>query len=192
MRTHWWFAYSRSMVRPEVIFIPVAVLALWTLAVLFLVGFRRVHAARSGRVSPDAFRLGESPEVPADVTVANRHLMNLLEVPVLFYVVVLGYYVTRRVDGPAIFLAFAFVLLRLVHSFIHLTSNRIISRLIAFTSSSVALLALWLWFLWRLSASHAPGFARWPSLPASMFPEATPALLQAGGATTAATNTHRT
>ena len=159
MRAHWRFGYNRSIVRPEVILIPVAVLALWTQAVLFLTGFRRVHAARSGRVSPDAFRLGESAEVPADVTVANRHLMNLLEVPVLFYVVALGYYVTRRADGPAVFLAWAFVLLRLVHSFIHLTSNRILPRLIAFTSSSVALLALWLWFLWRLSPSHALALA---------------------------------
>jgi hypothetical protein len=81
--------------RPESIFGPMAVLALWTLGVVFLTGFRRVQAARAGRVRPGAFRLGEDPEVPDDVKVVNRNLMNLLEVPVLFYVVCLGCYVTR-------------------------------------------------------------------------------------------------
>ena len=34
--------------------------------------------------------------MPADVTVWNRNLMNLLEMPLLFYVVSIAFYVTHR------------------------------------------------------------------------------------------------
>ena len=134
----------------ESIFVPVTVLAIWTLVVVFLTGLRRVRAARAGRVPPGAFRVGESAAVPDDVAVVNRHLMNLLEMPLLFYVVVLGFYVTRRVEAITVGLSWAYVALRLMHSFIHLTSNRIIPRLMTFAASNIALLAMWLWFLWRL------------------------------------------
>jgi hypothetical protein len=69
--------------KPEAIFVPAAGLALWTQLVAFLTGMTRVRAARAGRVSPGAFKFGESPEVPNDVAVVNRNLMNLLEMPVL-------------------------------------------------------------------------------------------------------------
>lgn len=140
----------------EAIFVPVAVLAIWTLGVLFLTGLRRVQAARAGRVSPGAFRLGESPEVPADLVVLNRHLMNLLEMPVLFYVVVLAFYATRRVEAITVWLSWAYVALRLAHSFVHLTSNRIISRLMTFAAGNVVLLAMWVWFLWRVTSALTP------------------------------------
>ena len=74
--------------KPEAIFGPVSVLALWTGFILFLTGFRRIRAVRAGRVPRNAFRLGDSGEVPHDVAVSNRNLMNLLEMPVLFYAVV--------------------------------------------------------------------------------------------------------
>src|SRR5438105_4586019 len=109
--------------RAEAIFQPTSVLALWTGAVLFLTGLARVRAVRARRLSPQAFRPGESPAVPAEVAVLNRNFMNLLEMPVLFYVVSLGFYVGHAVDGTALRLAWGYVALRLVHSAIHLTFN---------------------------------------------------------------------
>ena len=134
----------------QAIFGPVCVLALWTLLVLYMTGSRRVRAALSGRVPRDAFRLGESDDVPPDVSVVNRNLMNLLEVPVLFYVVCISLYVTHQVNSVVVALAWLYVLLRVVHSFVHLTSNRIMQRLIAHAASNFTLLAIWLWFLYRV------------------------------------------
>jgi hypothetical protein len=136
--------------RTERIFVPVAVLAIWTVLVVFLTGLRRVQAVRAGRVPRGAFRFGESAEVPADVVVVNRHLMNLLEMPILFYVVALGFYVTQYVEASIVGLAWAYVALRLMHSFIHLTSNRIIPGLMTFAAGNVALAALWIMFLRRV------------------------------------------
>jgi hypothetical protein len=136
--------------KPEAIFGPVSVLATWTAAVVFLTGFVRIRAVRRGRVPRNAFRLGELPEVPADVTVANRNLMNLLEVPLLFYVVCIAAYTTRHAEPRFVALAWAYVGLRLVHSLIHLTTNRVIHRLIAFALSNVVLVMMWIRFMRRV------------------------------------------
>src|SRR4051812_40496854 len=118
--------------RPEAIFAPLCVLALWTGLMLLLTGFRRLRAVASGRASAGAFRLGESAEVPPDVTVMNRNLMNLLEMPLLFYVVGIAIYVTHHVRPGPVTLAWIYVGLRLVHSVIHVTYNHVRHRLIVF------------------------------------------------------------
>jgi hypothetical protein len=128
----------------------VSVLALWTGAVMFMTGFHRIRAVRAGRVSRHAFALGESPAVPTDVTVINRNLMNLLEMPVLFYVACIAFYATGHVEPGALGLAWTYVGLRLVHSAIHLTSNRVMHRLIAFALSNIVLVALWIRFMTRV------------------------------------------
>jgi hypothetical protein len=136
--------------KPEAIFAPVSVLALWTGFVLLLTGLRRVGAVVRGRVPARAFRLGESPEVPAELTLLNRNLMNLLEMPVLFYVVSIAFYVTRHADRAIIAMAWAYVALRLLHSAIHLTYNNVRHRLIAFALSTLVLLAMWIRFISRV------------------------------------------
>ena len=138
------------MVRAEAIFGPIGVLALWTMLVLFSIGFRRFGAVRARRVTPDDFRLGESADVPEDIAVANRNLMNLLEIPVLFYVVCLCLYVTHQVHPGLLRLAWVYVALRVLHSFIHLTTNNVRHRLFIFVLSNVALIALWIGFLKRV------------------------------------------
>ncbi|HTA19543.1 MAG TPA: MAPEG family protein [Polyangia bacterium] len=136
--------------KPEAIFVPVAVLAIWTQLVAFMTGMTRVRAARAGRVRPGAFKFGESPDVPNDVAVVNRNLMNLLEMPVLFYVVTFGFYVTQHARPGVIWLSGVYVALRIAHSIIHLTSNRIIPRLTVFAASNAVLLTMWLRFLRRV------------------------------------------
>ena len=127
-----------------------SVLALWTGVVLLLTGLRRVLAIRARRVSVKAFRLGESPDVPAEVSVFNRNLMNLLEMPLLFYVVSLAFYVTHATDQTTLLLAWTYLILRLVHSAIHLTFNRVGARFLAFAGSNLVLL-LWIRFIVRVA-----------------------------------------
>ncbi len=136
--------------RPEAIFGPVSVLALWTGGVLFLTGVRRILAIRKRRLPRDAFRLGETPDVPPEISVCNRNLMNLLEMPLLFYVAIISLYVTRHVDAAVIWLAWVYVGLRIVHSILHLTSNVVIQRFVPFALSNLVLLAIWISFINRL------------------------------------------
>jgi hypothetical protein len=141
---------ASNTVKPEAVFVPVSVLALWTGVVLFLTGWSRIRAVRAGRVGRAAFSLGEAAEVPSNVTVFNRNLMNLLEMPVLFYVACISFYVTRLVSPRVIGLAWIYVVLRLAHSLVHLTHNRVVPRMIVFALSNGVLLTLWISFLSRV------------------------------------------
>jgi hypothetical protein len=118
-------------------------LAGWTAIVLLIIPFVRARAGHRKQIVFEDFKYGESPSVPANVSIPNRNLMNLLEVPVLFYVVCLMLYVTAGVSPLAVILAWAYVALRLVHSAIHLTYNTVVHRSSAFALSNGVLIALW-------------------------------------------------
>lgn len=131
---------------PALIFAPMGALALLTFVVQVLIPARRVPAALKGRVARDDFKFGESAAVPGDVAIPNRNYMNLLEAPVLFYVVCLMYFVSGQVTGAVLAVAWAYVALRAVHSLIHVSYNHIMHRLTAFALSNFVLVALWVMF----------------------------------------------
>ena len=126
------------------ILLPLFTLAGWTALVLLLIGFTRVRAGQRRQIVPDDFKYGESAAVPPQVSIPNRNYMNLLELPVLFYVVCVLLYVSAASTPLMLGLAWAYVALRVVHSLIHLTYNQVIHRLIVFVASNVTLLVLWI------------------------------------------------
>ena len=133
----------------ELIFAPMGLLALLTFTVLALVPMRRLKAGAAGQITADDFKYGESASVPGHVAIPNRNYMNLLELPMLFYVAGLMFYVSKKVDVIAIGIAWAYVLLRIVHSAIHLTYNRVMHRLVPFTVSNFVLMAFWAYYFIR-------------------------------------------
>ncbi|HSZ09996.1 MAG TPA: MAPEG family protein [Steroidobacteraceae bacterium] len=122
---------------------PLFALGAWTLLVLLLIPFVRVRSVLRREIGPNDFRFGESSAVPPKVSIPNRNYMNLLELPMLFYVVCVVLYVTGGASRLSVLLAWAYVGLRVVHSVIHLTYNHVLHRLFAFTLSNVALVSLW-------------------------------------------------
>jgi hypothetical protein len=134
------------------ILFPMVALATLTFAVLLLIPFRRFRAGIAGQVNFGDFRYGESARVPPEVSIPNRNMMNLLELPLLFYVACLTYFVTGRVDEGALALAWTYVGLRVAHSAIHLSYNRVRHRLVAFAASNVVLVMLWTYLLRAFSA----------------------------------------
>jgi hypothetical protein len=104
---------------------------------------RRVQAVRAKLVPMSYFgtyQNGPEPEITAQT---SRHFVNLFEAPVLFYVVCLAAMVTQQVTQAMVILAWAYVAARLAHSWIHLGSNRIGSRVRAYFSSWLVLAAMW-------------------------------------------------
>jgi hypothetical protein len=137
---------GRAVMPQELIFQPMAAMALLTFVVLGFIPARRFAAVFARQVTPDDFALGESAAVPPHVALANRNYMNLLELPILFYVVCLMYFVAGRLSEPALIVAWTYVAVRAAHSFIHIAYNKVIHRLIAFAVSNFILLALWILF----------------------------------------------
>jgi hypothetical protein len=134
---------ERLMSQTNILF-PMIALAAWTFLVLLLVPYRRVKAAMNKQVVANDFKFGESANVPSYVSVPNRNLINLLEMPVLFYVVCLTLYVTGHADSAAVLLAWVYVAFRLAHSLIHLTYNNVFHRLAFYGLSNLVLLAMWI------------------------------------------------
>jgi hypothetical protein len=130
-------------VHPVEILYPVLALAAWTGLVLLLIPVARFRAGARREVTFDDFKLGESTSVSTSVSIPNRNYMNLLEAPMLFYVVCVLLFVTSGVTFRAVALAWAYVALRVVHSVIHLTYNRVQHRLLVFGISNGVLAALW-------------------------------------------------
>ena len=133
----------------DMIFAPMGVLALITFTSLGMIPLRRFRAVRAGQLTSADFKLGESPAVPPHVAVANRAYMNSLEIPVLFYVGALMYFVAGRTDPTTMAIAWAYVALRGAHALIHVTYNNVIHRMIAFALSNFVLMAFWAMFFLR-------------------------------------------
>ena len=140
------------MRNPAVLY-PMFALAAWTLIVLLLIPIVRVRSARRREIVVDDFKYGESATVPPAVSLPNRNYMNLLELPMLFYVICIVLYVTAGASTTTIALAWAFVALRIVHSLVHLTYNGVVHRLAAFTAANVALAVLWVTAGFHLAAA---------------------------------------
>ena len=129
------------------ILLPMSAQVLLTFVVLLFIPYRRFRASFAKQVTPEDFALGESANVPSTVSLPNRNYMNLLEQPVLFYVLCLALYVTENVTSFFLIMAWVYFITRVFHSIVHLSYNNVIHRLICFAISNVILLVMWIRFI---------------------------------------------
>jgi hypothetical protein len=122
---------------------PTFALVALTLFFVSRMGMMRFSAVRRGEVDGRYYRLYRGYEEPEHLRVLTRHVINLYEAPVLFYVVSLIAYVTDTVSTLILVMAWAYVALRYAHSYVHLTTNKVINRFRVFVVSHVMLIALW-------------------------------------------------
>ena len=135
------------MLNPTYILYPVAALAALTFLMLLLLPIFRLRDSFARRVRPSDFKFGESDNVPAATRLFNRNYMNLLESPVLFYVICLIVYATKVLDQLMLKMAIAYVVLRVLHTIVHVTTNNVRIRLGFFAASVIILMAMWVYYL---------------------------------------------
>ncbi len=126
------------------ILFPVFAMVLITFAVGPLILSTRVRSVREGVVRIEYYEIFRGGEPPADVLKTTRHLSNLYEAPLLFYVACLLAFSLHMDNTLMVGLAWAYVAARLVHTMIHLTYNRVFHRLTAFSVSQIILLVMWI------------------------------------------------
>jgi hypothetical protein len=128
---------------------PIVALALLTFGVAIWLLKCRIAAVKQG-LSAAYFSLNRGSKLPDFLQQAEQHYLNLFEMPVLFYVVCILIFVTHTVGWVTLLLAWCYVLARAIHTYIHLTHNRVKSRRNAFLSSFVFLVMLWVIVIWQL------------------------------------------
>lgn len=120
------------------IFYPVFLLMFHTLFIAAFMGFKRYSAVKSGSADPAYYQLYRGEE-PDNLRALSRHLVNLLEAPLLFYVGSVIAFVSGQSGTLLLGLAWLYVGLRLVHSFVHLGSNVVLWRFKVFVTSMAVL-----------------------------------------------------
>ncbi len=133
----------------QAILLPLFVQVALTLVLLFWTGRARVAAVRRGDVHPRDVALRQPNWPKHETQIANAY-QNQLELPVLFYVLIILAIVTRHADMLFVVLAWLFVVLRLVHVTIHLTSNHLGRRFAVFAVGVLVLVVMWAIFIARI------------------------------------------
>ncbi len=133
----------------DAILLPLFVQVGLTFFLLFWMGSVRVGALRRREVAMNdiALRQPAWPERPTQIANAFH---NQLQLPVLFYVLVILALFTRKTDTFFVVLAWMFVTARLVHAGIHVTSNSVQRRFFAFLVGAIILLVMWIIFALRI------------------------------------------
>ena len=121
-----------------------------TLIVAMRLGYLRWSAVAKREVDIRYFKSYDSFDEPENLRITSRHLINLLEMPMLFYVVCILVYVTGQSSALLVSLAWAYVAARLVHTFIHLGSNVVLWRFRIFGLSILILATMWIVMLIQL------------------------------------------
>lgn len=133
-----------------VLLYPVLALVALTALVWALALRERVAEIRARRIPLRVLARPAEVARTLEATQAMDNFNNLLQLPLLFYVLCLALTVTGQ--GGAVFVAGAwgYVALRAVHSAIQVGRNAVLPRFRAWVASSLLLWALWALFAWRL------------------------------------------
>jgi hypothetical protein len=124
--------------------LPLFAMALLTFIILFTLGSKRFQAAKSRTMDLSYYKLYQGDSEPAAIRKIARNLENLFEMPVLFYLAIILSIILKLESLTLVFIAWGYVFLRYLHSYIHCTSNRVTLRFKVFLASSVLLLGYWI------------------------------------------------
>ena len=125
---------------------PIAVLAAWTMVMWVWMYVTRIPAMTAAKVDADALvrQGGQSLDqlLPAKTQWKAHNYNHLHEAPTVFYAVALALALIGQGAGLNATLAWAYVGLRIVHSLVQATINKVMVRFLIFALSSLVLMAL--------------------------------------------------
>jgi hypothetical protein len=131
------------------ILLPVFVQVALTFILLMRLGSGRLRTLSAGKTKVRDIALGES-NWPADVTQVGNCFNNQFQLPMLFYVLVVLAPFLHKADLLFVIMSWIFVISRIVHAGVHITSNNVNQRFAAYTVGMVVLLLMWAIFAVRI------------------------------------------
>ena len=128
------------------VLLPLFVEVILTIVLMLRMGALRARDFRTGAVRPQAVALRE-PNWPPRTAQAANSFSNQFELPVLFYVLTILEWITRHAGLLFVVLAWVFVILRVVHAYVHVTSNIVRLRGGVYSAGAVVLVIMWLIYI---------------------------------------------
>lgn len=132
---------------------PVFALVALTFAIGIWLGKLRFTAVKRGDLNPRYYELNRGGKLPDYLAKVSHNYDNLLALPILFYVISILLFIMDKVEVIQIVLAWAFVISRYVHSYIHTTNNNLRYRMRAFMFGVVVLIIMWCLYFVRFIQS---------------------------------------
>jgi hypothetical protein len=127
----------------RLIYWPAVAMVALTLVVWLRMYVRRIAQMKRERIHPQAVATSAQATARLTDSASADNFRNLFELPVLFYLAVVVAAQTAQVSTSTLALAWAFVALRIIHSTIHCTYNKVIHRFYAYICGGAALWLLW-------------------------------------------------
>lgn len=121
---------------------PIVALAAWTILMLFFGAYRTLSAAKGADlkgVPKGARARALEGYIPVEATWGRQNYEHLVEQPTIFYAIVLTWVAIGDTFALNLWLAWAYVGLRIVHSVVQVMGK---SRFLPFIASTLVLLAL--------------------------------------------------
>jgi hypothetical protein len=121
--------------------LPMLGMMILTLLVWVFMFIRRISYAQSNKIDIEDFKTPADVQalIPGAESAPGNNLKNLFELPILFYAICLYLTVTLQVDSLYVNCAWAFLVLRVLHSLIHCTYNKVAHRFAVYMLSGIAL-----------------------------------------------------
>lgn len=107
----------------------------------------RFASVQKGNVNIGYYKLMQGDNIPDIVTKTSRNFSNQFEMPTLFYVVGMLYIHFNMETMFSIVVAGIFVLSRYIHSYVHLTYNHIMHRMLIYWVGVICVMVLWIHLL---------------------------------------------
>jgi hypothetical protein len=130
----------------QAILLPLFVQVILTFVLFFALAPLRTRDFASGAVRPQDVALRE-PKWPKRTMQFGNAFANQFELPVLFYVLTILEYITHLAGIVFVALAWVFVIFRILHACIHVTSNIVRLRGTLFAISAVVLAIMWVIYI---------------------------------------------
>jgi hypothetical protein len=122
---------------------PVLVLVAWTLFMWLWMYATRIPSMKAAGIDPqDAAHPGSLGALPSRVRSVADNYNHLHEQPTIFYALMFFAALTGGGDSVALTLAWAYVALRVLHSLVQATVNRVVVRFGLFAAGSLVLMAM--------------------------------------------------
>ncbi len=125
---------------------PVVILLAWTMVIWLWMYVTRIPAMQQAKIDVANLKGGTGKDLdailPPSVQWKAHNYNHLLDEPMIFYAVCIVLAVIGHGEGMNVMVAWLYVALRIAHSLVQVTVNRVAIRFLLFASSSLCLMVL--------------------------------------------------
>jgi hypothetical protein len=123
---------------------PAVALMIWTMIIWAWMYASRIPAMQKAEIAPDDAQVTGllDQKLPREVQWKAHNYNHLHEQPTIFYAVCIVLAIIGAGDGLSAFLAWIYMGLRVIHSIVQVTANKVMVRFVLFALSSVVLMVL--------------------------------------------------